>query len=86
MGTVRLTHGAGPWCAHLATQWIEAEDGSRERLFAGCWAIFGHGNVAGMGEALYAHREDLPTLRGHNEQAMALAAVAYAKAEVPPPQ
>jgi 3D-(3,5/4)-trihydroxycyclohexane-1,2-dione acylhydrolase (decyclizing) len=49
-------------------------------LFAGMWAIFGHGNVAGMGEALAAHRGDLPTYRAHNEQAMALAAIAYAKA------
>jgi 3D-(3,5/4)-trihydroxycyclohexane-1,2-dione acylhydrolase (decyclizing) len=80
MGTVRLTM-AQALVRHLAAQWIEDEDGRRERLFAGCWAIFGHGNVAGMGEALYAHREDLPTLRAHNEQAMALAAVAYAKAK-----
>ncbi|HEY9347342.1 MAG TPA: thiamine pyrophosphate-binding protein, partial [Inquilinus sp.] len=80
MGTVRLTM-AQALVRHLAAQWIEEEDGSRERLFAGCWAIFGHGNVAGMGEALYAHREQLPTLRAHNEQAMALSAVAYAKAK-----
>jgi 3D-(3,5/4)-trihydroxycyclohexane-1,2-dione acylhydrolase (decyclizing) len=80
MGTVRLTM-AQALVRHLAAQWIEDEDGTRERLFAGCWAIFGHGNVAGMGEALYAHREDLPTLRAHNEQAMALAAVAFAKAK-----
>jgi 3D-(3,5/4)-trihydroxycyclohexane-1,2-dione acylhydrolase (decyclizing) len=44
------------------------------------WAIFGHGNVAGIGEALYAHRGELPTYRAHNEQAMAHAAIAYAKA------
>ena len=49
-------------------------------LFAGVWAIFGHGNVAGLGEALHAHRADLPTYRAHNEQAMALAAIGYAKA------
>src|SRR5690606_9470820 len=47
---------------------------------AGVWAIFGHGNVAGMGEALYGVRESLPTLRGQNEQTMAHAAIAYAKA------
>ena len=46
----------------------------------GIWAIFGHGNVAGLGEALYQHRDDLPTYRAHNEQAMAHAAIAYAKA------
>ena len=80
MGTVRLTM-AQALVRHLAAQWTEDDEGRRERLFAGCWAIFGHGNVAGMGEALYAHREELPTLRAHNEQAMALAAVAYAKAK-----
>ena len=51
-------------------------------LFGGVFAIFGHGNVAGIGEALYQHREQLPTFRAHNEQAMALAAIAYAKANM----
>jgi 3D-(3,5/4)-trihydroxycyclohexane-1,2-dione acylhydrolase (decyclizing) len=49
-------------------------------LFAGVWAIFGHGNVAGLGPALHAARRKLPTWRAHNEQAMAHAAIAYAKA------
>ena len=49
-------------------------------VFGGVFAIFGHGNVAGIGEALYAQRETLPTFRAHNEQAMAHAAIAYAKA------
>jgi 3D-(3,5/4)-trihydroxycyclohexane-1,2-dione acylhydrolase (decyclizing) len=49
-------------------------------LFAGVWAIFGHGNVAGLGPALHAARSKLPTLRAHNEQAMAHAAIAFAKA------
>ncbi|MEP7208907.1 MAG: 3D-(3,5/4)-trihydroxycyclohexane-1,2-dione acylhydrolase (decyclizing) [Casimicrobiaceae bacterium] len=49
-------------------------------LFGGVFAIFGHGNVAGLGEALHAHRDRLPTFRAHNEQAMAHAAIAYAKA------
>ena len=53
---------------------------SGERFISGAWAIFGHGNVAGMGEALYPVRDDFPTWRGHNEQAMAHAAIAYAKA------
>jgi len=51
-----------------------------EPLFAGVWAIFGHGNVAGLGPALHAARRKLPTLRAHNEQAMAHAAIAFAKA------
>jgi hypothetical protein len=38
-------------------------------LFGGVFAIFGHGNVAGIGEALYSHRDALPTFRAHNEQA-----------------
>ena len=54
--------------------------GKREPLFAGVWAIFGHGNVAGLGPALHAARRKLPTLRAHNEQAMAHAAIAFAKA------
>jgi 3D-(3,5/4)-trihydroxycyclohexane-1,2-dione acylhydrolase (decyclizing) len=49
-------------------------------LFAGIFAIFGHGNVAGLGEALYQYRDRLPTYRAHNEQAMAHAAIAYSKA------
>ncbi len=54
--------------------------GERVQLFGGVWAIFGHGNVAGMGEALHEMRDTLPTYRAHNEQGMAFAAVAYAKA------
>ena len=48
-------------------------------FLAGCWAIFGHGNVAGMGEALHGVSDDFPTWRGHNEQSMAHAAIAYSK-------
>ena len=54
-------------------------EGREVPLFAGVWAIFGHGNVAGIGEALYRHRDDIPTWRAHNEQAMAHTAIAYAK-------
>lgn len=46
----------------------------------GVWAIFGHGNVAGLGEALAQTRDALPVYRAHNEQAMAHAAIAYGKA------
>ncbi|MEW9304983.1 3D-(3,5/4)-trihydroxycyclohexane-1,2-dione acylhydrolase (decyclizing) [Labrys neptuniae] len=55
-------------------------DGQTVPIFAGVFAIFGHGNVAGIGEALYQARETLPTYRAHNEQSMAHAATAYAKA------
>ena len=44
------------------------------------FAIFGHGNVTCLGPALHAARDELPTWRGQNEQGMALAAIAYAKA------
>ncbi len=55
-------------------------DGEGNAVFGGVFAIFGHGNVAGIGEALYAHRDVLPTYRAHSEQGMAHAAIAYAKA------
>ena len=61
---------------YLAAQQNEAG----ESLFAGVWAIFGHGNVGGIGKALHAHRAALPTFRAHNEQAMAHAAIGFAKA------
>src|SRR5215470_16725292 len=55
-------------------------DGTPLPYCAGVWAIFGHGNGAAIGEALYGVREQLPTYRAHNEQAMAHTAIAYAKA------
>jgi 3D-(3,5/4)-trihydroxycyclohexane-1,2-dione acylhydrolase (decyclizing) len=64
---------------YLAAQKTEVE-GRIEPLFAGVWAIFGHGNVAALGEALWQARAELPTYRAHNEQAMAHTAIAFAKA------
>lgn len=80
-GTIRLT-AAQALVRYLAAQRVASEDDPRrtEPLFGGVFAIFGHGNVAGLGEALYQHRHELPTLRAHNEQAMAHSAIAYAKA------
>ncbi len=78
MGTIRLTM-AQALTRFLAAQFTEI-DGKREPIFAGVWAIFGHGNVAGLGEALHGMGESLPTFRAHNEQAMAHAAIAFAKA------
>jgi 3D-(3,5/4)-trihydroxycyclohexane-1,2-dione acylhydrolase (decyclizing) len=63
----------------MAAQSIEQLDGTAAPAFAGVWAIFGHGNVAGLGEALHGIRDELPTFRGHNEQGMAHIAIAYAK-------
>src|SRR5437762_5666816 len=78
MGTVRLTM-AQALVRYLLVQRTETHGGEAP-LVAGVFAIFGHGNVAGLGEALHAHRAELPTLRAHNEQAMAHAAIAFAKA------
>jgi 3D-(3,5/4)-trihydroxycyclohexane-1,2-dione acylhydrolase (decyclizing) len=76
--TLRLTM-AQALVRYLAAQRTDCE-GRVEPLFAGVWAIFGHGNVAGIGEALWGARDQLPTYRAHNEQAMAHAAIAFAKA------
>jgi 3D-(3,5/4)-trihydroxycyclohexane-1,2-dione acylhydrolase (decyclizing) len=64
----------------LIAQRTELFDGAEAPLFPGVFAIFGHGNVLGLGTALEEHRDELPVWRGHNEQGMALAAVGYAKA------
>ena len=77
MKTIRLTM-AQALVRVLAAQSTEI-DGATVPLFGGVWAIFGHGNVAGLGEALHAARDSLPTFRGHNEQGIALAAIGYAK-------
>ncbi|PUA19753.1 3D-(3,5/4)-trihydroxycyclohexane-1,2-dione acylhydrolase (decyclizing) [Glaciimonas sp. PCH181] len=81
-GTIRLTM-AQALVRYLAALRVMTADGNGEApLFGGVFAIFGHGNVAGLGEALYQHREELPTYRAHNEQAMAHAAIGYAKAHM----
>ncbi|MUZ75421.1 3D-(3,5/4)-trihydroxycyclohexane-1,2-dione acylhydrolase (decyclizing) [Agrobacterium vitis] len=72
--TIRLT------AAQAMFRWLSeqlTEDG--ERFIDGVWAIFGHGNVAGIGEALHGIGAKLPTWRGQNEQTMAHASIAYAK-------
>ncbi len=78
METVRMTT-SGAIVRYLAAQRIEI-DGQTVPLFAGVFAIFGHGNVTCLGHELEQAGEALPTWRGQNEQGMALAAVAYAKA------
>jgi 3D-(3,5/4)-trihydroxycyclohexane-1,2-dione acylhydrolase (decyclizing) len=75
---IRLTM-AQALVRYLAAQRVEF-DGKSVPMFAGMWAIFGHGNVAALGEALWGARDTLPTFRAHNEQAMAHAAIAFAKA------
>ena len=81
--TVRLTV-AQAVVRFLAAQWTE-RDGERQKLFAGCFGIFGHGNVAGIGQALLEnelHAEGdgrLPYVLARNEQAMVHTAVGYAR-------
>ncbi|TMV91625.1 3D-(3,5/4)-trihydroxycyclohexane-1,2-dione acylhydrolase (decyclizing) [Thioclava sp. BHET1] len=74
--TIRLT------AAQAMVKWLSVqrtEEGVR--FIEGMWAIFGHGNVAGIGEALHAYRDVFPTWRGQNEQTMGHAAIAYAKGQ-----
>ncbi len=78
METIRLT------TAQAIVKWMLAQrtmiDGVEDCVFAGLFGIFGHGNVTCLAEALEPVQEVLPTYRGHNEQSMALAAMAYGKA------
>ncbi|MBB6395461.1 3D-(3,5/4)-trihydroxycyclohexane-1,2-dione acylhydrolase (decyclizing) [Actinomadura coerulea] len=62
----------------LAAQYSE-RDGEERRFFAGCFGIFGHGNVAGMGQALLEHGGELPYFMARNEQAMVHAAAGFAR-------
>ncbi|WP_417263466.1 3D-(3,5/4)-trihydroxycyclohexane-1,2-dione acylhydrolase (decyclizing) [Celeribacter sp.] len=72
--TIRLT------AAQAMIKWLSVQlTPEGDRYVDGMWAIFGHGNVAGIGEALHAYRGVFPTWRGQNEQTMAHAAIAYAK-------
>ncbi|WP_433332132.1 3D-(3,5/4)-trihydroxycyclohexane-1,2-dione acylhydrolase (decyclizing) [Spirillospora sp. CA-294931] len=74
---MRLTVGQA-LVRFLAAQWTE-RDGVRQRFFAGCSGIFGHGNVAGLGQALLEYGDDLPYYMARNEQAMVHTAVGYAR-------
>ncbi len=72
--TIRLT------AAQAMVKWLSVQTTEEgERFIEGVWAIFGHGNVAGIGEALHGIGDALPTWRGQNEQTMAHAAIAYTK-------
>lgn len=76
--TVRLT------TAQALVRYLQAQhserDGDRRRLIPGIWGIFGHGNVIGLGQAIEEHGTDLTFFQGRNEQSMAHAAAAFAKA------
>jgi 3D-(3,5/4)-trihydroxycyclohexane-1,2-dione acylhydrolase (decyclizing) len=77
VSTIRLT-AAQALVRFLAAQSVE-RDGVRHRFFGGCFGIFGHGNVAGVGQALLQHPDLLRYHQARNEQAMVHAAVAYAR-------
>ena len=72
-------------CAHAIIKHLIAQkiliDGKKEQLFAGAFGIFGHGNVACLGQALQENQDKIPTYRGHHEQNMALTGIAYARAK-----
>ena len=80
--TIRLTV-AQAIIGFLEAQYVE-RDGEEHAFFAGCWGIFGHGNVAGVGQALLEREQSgesthLRYFQGRNEQAMVHASVAYAR-------
>ena len=79
MSTVRLTVGQAI-VKFMAAQYIE-RDGAKNRFIAGVWGIFGHGNVAGLGQALEELGDAcrMPYYRPQNEQAQVHLAAAYAK-------
>ncbi|SEC86842.1 3D-(3,5/4)-trihydroxycyclohexane-1,2-dione hydrolase [Streptomyces misionensis] len=75
--TIRLTV-AQALVRFLAAQHTE-RDGERRRLIGATWGIFGHGNVAGIGQALVEYADVMPFHQGRNEQSMVHAAVGYAR-------
>jgi 3D-(3,5/4)-trihydroxycyclohexane-1,2-dione acylhydrolase (decyclizing) len=75
--TTRLTV-AQALVRFLSVQYTE-RDGVRHRLIGATWGIFGHGNVAGLGQALVEYADAMPYHQGRNEQAMVHAAVGYAR-------
>ena len=78
MKTIKLS------CAHALFKYLIAQktiiDGKKAPLFPGAFAIYGHGNVACLGQAMEEFQSDLPGFRGHHEQSMALTGIGYARA------
>lgn len=77
--TIRLTMSQA--LVRYLTRQFTVVEGEKVPLFAGVFAIFGHGNVTCLSEALEEVQDELPTWRGQNEQSMALAAIGFAKAK-----
>jgi len=78
MKTLRLS------CAHALFKYLVAQktniDGKKASLFPGAFGIYGHGNVACLGQAMEEFQDELPGYRGHHEQNMALTGIGYARA------
>ncbi|SVA49428.1 uncharacterized protein METZ01_LOCUS102282 [marine metagenome] len=78
MKTLRLS------CAHALFKYLIAQktniDGKKAPLFPGAFGIYGHGNVACLGQAMEEFQDELPGYRGHHEQNMALTGIGYARA------
>ena len=78
MKTIKLS------CAHALFKYLIAQktiiDGKKLPLFPGAFAIYGHGNVACLGQAMEEFQSDLPGYRGHHEQSMALTGIGYSRA------
>ena len=78
MKTVRLT------CSQALFKYLIAQkimlDGKKAPLFPGAFGIYGHGNVACIGQAMEEFQDELPGYRGHHEQNMALTGIGYARA------
>ncbi|MDA0917320.1 MAG: 3D-(3,5/4)-trihydroxycyclohexane-1,2-dione acylhydrolase (decyclizing) [Proteobacteria bacterium] len=72
-------------CAHAIVKYLISQkiiiNGKKKPLFPGVFGIFGHGNVACLGQALEENKKELPTYRGHHEQNMALTGIGYARAK-----
>ena len=77
MTTTRLTMSQA-LVKYLSRQHV-ARDGRQNPFFAGMWGIFGHGNVAGLGQALEQYADHFRYYQSRNEQAQVLASIAYAK-------
>ena len=78
MKTVQLA------CSHALFKYLIAQKtiigGKKVTLFPGAFGIYGHGNVACIGQAMEEFQSDLPGYRGHHEQNMALTGIGYARA------
>ena len=75
MKTIRMS------CSHALIKYLTKQkiliNGKKEQLFPGAFGIYGHGNVACIGQAMEEYQNELPGYRGHHEQNMALTCLLY---------